>query len=148
MKKVICCNIFDKNNDKMYLKIKNQSTLIDLRNALEKRRQFNSLLFLKSNGNYYSKEEEKLYIFKFTDNLVINFAEVEKIKIYLDKKFLCDIKIKNIPLNKLRIQLGEKINPQHKFSIKKNHHSIKGNKDLGPWFAFIGFRSEGRMNFR
>ena len=118
MQNVICCNIFNKNCDKMYHKIKKEGTLIELRNSLEMKRHFDLLYFLKSNGNYFSKEEEKSFIFKpseNSENLIINYTDVNKIKIHLDNKFLCDINFENIPLSNLRIQLGEKITPQHKF---------------------------------
>lgn len=102
----------------MYHKIKKEGTLMELRNSLEMKRHFNLLYFLKSNGNYFSKEEEKFFIFKpseNSENIIINYTDVNKIKIHLDNKFLCDINFENIPLSNLRIQLGEKITPQHKF---------------------------------
>ena len=30
------------------------------------------------------------------------------------------------------------------FPIKKNYHAIRASKELGPWFAFIGFRDGGK----
>ena len=33
-----------------------------------------------------------------------------------------------------------------KFENKKNKDSIRGSKDNGPWFAYIGFRSSGKNN--
>lgn len=114
MEKVTCCNILN-NYDKMYLKIKKEGTLLDLRNALEKRRHFNLLYFLKSNGNYFSREEEKTFIIKPSENIIINFTDVNTMKINLDNKYICDINIENISLTKLRIILGTKIIHQHKF---------------------------------
>ena len=32
------------------------------------------------------------------------------------------------------------------FPIKKNSNSIRGSKELGPWFAYIGFRDMGRKD--
>jgi len=32
------------------------------------------------------------------------------------------------------------------FPIKKNQDSIMGSKNIGPWFAYIGFNDKGRMN--
>lgn len=112
MQKIICCNILDKNNDIMYHKIKKEGTLFDLRNSLEKRRNFKLLFFLKENGNYFTKEEEKHYILK-SEN--INFTNINTIKINLDNKFLCYINLENISLKNLRIQLDRKITLQHKF---------------------------------
>ena len=122
MQKIFCSNKFNEDNDKMYLKIKKEGTLLDLRNALEKRRNFNLLFFLKSNGNYYSKEEEKIFILKTSEIMKIYFTNINKIKIYLDKTFLCDINFENISLEELRIKLGEKITSQHKFFF--NHAFI------------------------
>ena len=111
--KVVCCNIFNK-NDKMCIKIKKKDTLNVLRNALEKRRNFNLLYFLNSNGNYISKEEEKNISFKSSKN-IIYFTNVNTITIDLENLFLCKINFENFPLSNLRIQLGEKITSQHKF---------------------------------
>ena len=32
------------------------------------------------------------------------------------------------------------------FPIKKNFVSIRGSKELGPWFAYMGFRDRGRKD--
>ena len=32
------------------------------------------------------------------------------------------------------------------FPIIKNSDSIRGSKELGPWFAYMGFRSRGRKD--
>ena len=115
MPKIICCNKLKENYDKMILKIKKKGTLLDLRNILEKKMYLDSLYFLKPNGNYFPLEEEKNIFLKSFKNNIIYFSDLDKIKIISNKKFLCDISIENISLNKLRIKLGEKINPQNKF---------------------------------
>ena len=56
---VYCCNNFNKKYDRMYLKLRKDASLFDLRNALETKRNFKCLFFLTSNKNYFSKEEEK-----------------------------------------------------------------------------------------
>ena len=115
MEKIICCNLYNQ-NDKMYLKININSCLVDLRNTLEKKRNFDSLFFYKENGNFFAKEEEnKIVVFDYFKKKIINFSEINNISINLNGQFLCNIKIENIPLNKLRHQLSNKIFPNYKF---------------------------------
>jgi len=118
MEKIICCNYFNQIYDIMYLKISIDSNLNDLRKALEKKRKFDTLFFLTLNGNYFSKEEEKkIMAFDYFKNKVIYFSEEDYISIKLNGQFLYNIKIENIPLNKLRQQLSNKIVPNNKFFL-------------------------------
>jgi len=116
MQNFICCNISNQQYDKMYVKIKKDSSLADLRNALEEKRKFVSLYFINKDGNYFSKEEEDIIIiFQYYKDKIIYFSNANSIKINLNGKFLSDTKTKNISLSKLRKKLSEKINLKNKF---------------------------------
>ena len=119
MQNLICCNICNQQYDKMYVKIKKDSSLIDLRNTLEEKRKFVSLYFLNKDGNYFSKEEEgKILISQYYKDGVVYFSNANSIKINLNGKFLLDIQFKNISLSILRKNLSEKINLKNKFYFK------------------------------
>jgi len=113
---IYCCNNLNKKKDKMYLKIKKDSTLFDLRNILENKRNFYSLFFLKENKTFVPKEEEmNIKIIEAYKNKIVFFTDVPYIKIKLEGEYLCDINFDNISLDVLRINLAEKINSKNKF---------------------------------
>ena len=119
MQNLICCNICNQQYDKMYVKLKKDSSLVDLRNVLEEKRKFVSLYFLNIDGNYFTKEEEgKILIFQYYKDKIIYFSNANSIKINLNGKFLLDIHLKNISLSKLRKNLSEKMNLKNKFYFK------------------------------
>ena len=116
---VYCCNNFNKKYDRMYLKLRKDASLFDLRNALETKRNFKCLFFLTSNKNYFSKEEEtKIKVFEYFKKKIIYFTDVSNIKINLEGEFFCDINFENISLDKLRLKLKEKLKEKLNHKIK------------------------------
>ncbi len=112
---IFCFNILNEKQDKMCLKIKKGSSLLDLRNILEQKRHFNSLYFLDSTKHYVSKELEKNIPLENYNKNIIYFTDVNHIKVNLGGEFLCNIDFKNIPVSELRVKLDNKINQKDKF---------------------------------
>jgi hypothetical protein len=122
---------------------KNKNYISNLNNWINQREgKFNTkLLFRKSiNGNSYDEfhrlcdNQGKTLVLIQTDNNVIIGGYTTK-DWNISGSWYKDDKSFLFSLTNGRI-----------FPIKKNYDAIRGSKELGPWFAYIGFRDGGKNN--
>ena len=122
---------------------KNKNYISNLNKWINQREgKFNTkLLFRKSiNGNSYNEfhrlcdnQGKTLLLIQTDNNLIIGGYTTKDWN--TSGKWYNDEKSFLFSLTKGRI-----------FPSKKNCHSIRGSKELGPWFAYIGFRELGRKD--